>query len=282
MQAVAGIVGHAELLCVSLSIPALLLYFSAADNDAADTSLFSSTTSGPGSATAGPSGAAEPATATSLSIEEHQRLAVALHWARVILAALLTWAAALSKEIGITVVGAMLAYDLLLVPAVRGSTGGTLLWQRKWGRMLLMCIAGVLYVKLRGWVAVDQLVRIYRKVGGCSVDGMLMQLCCLLRRALAMAVVSSRAVTIVAHCVAIFAVLSAVHVKLYDRPLASRVSTTPSHSVLLQVCGHFPSQVENPIPFAPSIITRVATTGYLHALYAGLLVWPVRSECVVE
>ena len=35
-------------------------------------------------------------------------------------------------------------------------------------------------------------------------------------------------------------------------------------------------KVENPIPFAESALTRVLSTGYLHARYAGLLLAPVR------
>lgn len=34
-------------------------------------------------------------------------------------------------------------------------------------------------------------------------------------------------------------------------------------------------QVENPIPFAQSVTTRILTTGYLHARYFGLLLFPV-------
>lgn len=117
---------------------------------------------------------------------------VAAHWGRVLLALLLTFAAALSKEIGITVVGAMLAYDILLVPLVslmhviattsqdssrHASSNGSstcrsgisyvsrlLLQERKLLRMALCVSMAVCYVRLRSWVAVDQLVRIYRKV----------------------------------------------------------------------------------------------------------------------
>lgn len=35
-------------------------------------------------------------------------------------------------------------------------------------------------------------------------------------------------------------------------------------------------KVENPIPFAPSALTRALTTAYLHARYAGLLLAPVQ------
>lgn len=64
-EAVAGIVGHAELLCAALSIPALLCYMAAADGRVAD---------------------------------------MGSHWRHVAAAMLLGWAAALTKEIGITIV----------------------------------------------------------------------------------------------------------------------------------------------------------------------------------
>jgi hypothetical protein len=64
-EAVAGIVGHAELLCAALSIPALLCYMAAAEGRVAT---------------------------------------VGAHWRLVAAAVLLGWAAALAKEIGITIV----------------------------------------------------------------------------------------------------------------------------------------------------------------------------------
>jgi hypothetical protein len=72
-EAVAGIVGHAELLCASLSLPALLMYFRAVDGQA-------------GRGGGGGGGAAG-------------------RWRLVAAALLLAFLAALSKEIGITVVG---------------------------------------------------------------------------------------------------------------------------------------------------------------------------------
>lgn len=121
----------------------------------------------------------------------------------------LAWLAALSKEIGITVVGTMALYDLVIpreiskdeehsdqiaqiaaAPGFRPGSGAVIsshqeigqsegiglakkqqqervrrhLLQRRFIRLLVLVIAGVAYVKLRSWVAVDQLVRIYRKV----------------------------------------------------------------------------------------------------------------------
>jgi hypothetical protein len=68
-EAVAGVVGHAELLCAALSIPALLAYVAAADGRA------------------GGGGR---------------------HWRAVGAAVALGWAAALAKEIGITIVSGCL------------------------------------------------------------------------------------------------------------------------------------------------------------------------------
>ena len=64
-EAVAGVVGHAELLCAALSIPALLCYMAAADGRAASPRAY---------------------------------------WGRLAAAVALGWAAALTKEIGITIV----------------------------------------------------------------------------------------------------------------------------------------------------------------------------------
>ncbi|KAI7844666.1 hypothetical protein COHA_001755 [Chlorella ohadii] len=76
-EAVAGVVGHAELLCAALSIPALLCYMAAADGRVASARAY---------------------------------------WARLAAAVALGWAAALTKEIGITIMGAMVCYDLLVAP----------------------------------------------------------------------------------------------------------------------------------------------------------------------
>ena len=74
-EAVAGVVGHAELLCAALSIPALLCYMAAADGRVASTRAY---------------------------------------WARLAAAVALGWAAALTKEIGITIVSGMLPVGLLI------------------------------------------------------------------------------------------------------------------------------------------------------------------------
>lgn len=61
------------------------------------------------------------------------------------------------------------------------------------------------------------------------------------------------------------------------RPIATSLSVA--------MCAYRP-QVENPIPFANSALTRTLSTGYLHAKYASLLVAPVQLsadwsfECV--
>ncbi|KAG1677925.1 hypothetical protein FOA52_001343 [Chlamydomonas sp. UWO 241] len=171
-EAVAGVVGMAETLCFVLSIPALLLYISAADSDERVLGV------------GAPEGAAPASSAA--------------HWGRVAGCIALAWCAALAKEIGITVLGAALLYDILLVPLVppvpptlvppgargcaanapdsddggdgkrkRGASaagGSGWLAARKAARLALLCVCGALYVKARGMVAGDQLVRIYRKV----------------------------------------------------------------------------------------------------------------------
>ncbi|GIL81905.1 hypothetical protein Vretifemale_10876, partial [Volvox reticuliferus] len=167
-------------------------------------------------------------------------------------AAALVVAAALAKEIGITMLGCMIAADVVLVPVVvTGSyddhhttqsdafcCGGAaaavaaaaaaaasppappsflrrfyrlVSWavaeEPKCMRIAALAVVGVGYVRLRSWVAVDQLVRIYRKV-------------------------------------------------------------------------------ENPIAFSQSPLERLLSTGHLHARYAGLLLWPLHLsadwsfECV--
>ena len=164
-EAVAGIVGHAELLCAALSIPALLLYFTAVD-----------------APSAGGGGTSR--------LRGRENAGGCRHWALVAAALVFTWAAALSKEIGITVLGTMMVYDLLLGPLdhpagpagpkreeepkqragwAKGESAPfsmrSLVRQRKWARMAVLCVTGILYVKARSYVAGDQLVRIYRKVG---------------------------------------------------------------------------------------------------------------------
>ncbi|KAG2501825.1 hypothetical protein HYH03_000324 [Edaphochlamys debaryana] len=181
-EAVAGVVGHAELLCALLSVPAVRLYVSAAEAAAVRRAA---PVVAPGAGGAGGRGDRGRG-----SGEERARGkgdawswgAKAAHWGAVLGAASLAVLAALAKEIGITVLGCMLAADVMLVPVVvrqphaaHGSTagrGGAVLRVLRWAaweepklpRMALLAAVGVAYVKLRSWVAVDQLVRIYRKV----------------------------------------------------------------------------------------------------------------------
>ncbi|GLI69945.1 hypothetical protein VaNZ11_014684, partial [Volvox africanus] len=207
-EAVAGVVGHAELLCAALSLPAVMSYIHAAE-----------------------------AAAAARVAERWTRGAVAAHWVKIAVAAALALAAALAKEIGITVLGCMIAADVLLIPAVvtewdddhrtmrsdiRGGKGiaeamaaaapphlspsllrrflRLLFWavveEPKGMRMAAVAAVGLCYVRLRSWVAVDQLVRIHRKV-------------------------------------------------------------------------------ENPIAFSTSPLERLLSTGHLHARYAGLLLLPI-------
>lgn len=113
------------------------------------------------------------------------------HWLLVLAAASLALLAALSKEIGITITGTMALYDLLLAPHMlpQGGTSGSgnssrssssshaqqqqqqLRQQQRAHacrlqllRILVLVAVTVGYVRLRSWVAVQQLVSIYRKV----------------------------------------------------------------------------------------------------------------------
>eukprot|EP00803_Ostreobium_quekettii_P011106 evm.model.scf_344.3 EVM.evm.TU.scf_344.3 scf_344:28738-43688(+) len=134
-EAVAGIVGQAELLSALLSISALLWYLHAINN-------------GPAS----------------------QPLVHGGRWAAACVAVALALIAALCKEIGITALGSMLVADFFLSPACAHGppAGGKNVVQnrmrRALRRALLLAFVGVMYVKARSWVAGDHIVRIYRKV----------------------------------------------------------------------------------------------------------------------
>lgn len=186
-QAVAGIVGCAELICAIWSLPALLLYFMAVDGRYAAGQLLSQqqqhagaaakqrkqSSSGGGRASKGAASAAaqqDGPDATSLAAADALQ-----HWLLVVAAAGLALLAALSKEIGITVVGTMVLYDLLMAQhmlperqqqqqATTHAAGASTV-RRQLLRVLLLAAVAVGYVRLRQWVAVEQLVAIYRKVG---------------------------------------------------------------------------------------------------------------------
>ena len=135
--------GHAELLCVVVSIPSLLLYFMAAEGRYA---------------AAAAAAAGTPAAAGSMQAGAEQLQ----HWLLVAAAILLVLMAALSKEIGICMAGTMFVYDVIMVePKGRAQVRRQLL------RLLLLVTVTLGYVKLRGYVAGDHLVRIYRKVRLC-------------------------------------------------------------------------------------------------------------------
>lgn len=162
VQAVAGMVGHAELLCAALSLPAVLLYMSAVDGKYAAARQLASLQHPPGNIHSGQS------TPTNMHTESVLRNAVATdayqHWLLVMAAVALIWAAALSKEIGITVAGTMMVYDVLLSQPTCSAHHS----RRQLMRILFIALSGIAYIKLRSWVAVDQLVRIYRKVSARS------------------------------------------------------------------------------------------------------------------
>jgi hypothetical protein len=106
------------------------------------------------------------------------------HWLLVLAAAVLAFCAALSKEIGVAVIGTMLLYDALMAPHLRVHSGSNssssssssstgqrsvqTACRRQLVRMVLIAATAVAYVKLRQWVAVQQLVQIYRKVRAVS------------------------------------------------------------------------------------------------------------------
>ncbi|KAF6265952.1 hypothetical protein COO60DRAFT_771390 [Scenedesmus sp. NREL 46B-D3] len=238
-EAVAGVVGCAELICAAWSIPALLLYFMAVDgryvaaaalqqqqhgvSRAQASSNRPGSTPKPKRGRVAAAGAAAEAGAAAAALQRGMAklhvAAAAQHWLLVLASAGLAVLAALSKEIGITITGTMVLYDLLLAPHMlqsRGTSNSADSQQtptrdkqqqqqqqqhrgacrKQLVRVLLLAVVTVGYIKLRSWVAVQQLVDIYRKV-------------------------------------------------------------------------------ENPIPFAASFSTRFLSIGYLHARYFGILLLPL-------
>ncbi|CAL8471954.1 g11496 [Coccomyxa elongata] len=150
-EAVASIVGQAELLCAAFSIGAIVLYA-----QAADIGQWMCRRSGR-QGECGWMGAG--------------------HWLLVVAALLCIWAASLAKEIGITVTATVVLYDAFLVPFDRvpqppGRLGLADLARRSWhqartrkaARILAAGLTLVCYVKLRSFLAVDQLVRMYREL----------------------------------------------------------------------------------------------------------------------
>lgn len=212
VQAVASIVGCAELISTVLAGLAVLCYFRAVDGPsaAAQPHMLSTT----GSTRAHPKGAGTSSSDTvqprqqssrqpkpqrasapsgpkvaahTVSVTSEPALTVTVqHWLLVFAAATLALAAALSKEIGITAIGTMLAYDILLAPHVRPTAlpqhetgaGGPVpqarvtpaACARQWLRMGLAAATALAYVKMRQWVAVQHLLTSFEKVRGVVVD----------------------------------------------------------------------------------------------------------------
>ncbi|CAL5229598.1 g12956 [Coccomyxa viridis] len=148
-EAVAGIVGQAELISAGLSILALLTYFRAC----------------------------LPGEVRTQDARQGDIMADLQSWGLVGCTVLLIWAAALAKEIGITVIATAWLFDLYLVPWEQPFPQGGLRSLRHFGRqiwylvrtpkatrMVVLGVALVIYVKARSFLAVDQLVRIYREV----------------------------------------------------------------------------------------------------------------------
>jgi hypothetical protein len=169
IQAVDGIVGQAEMWGALLSMAAFLIYMPAADGRY-------STPSTPSTAAVK---SAKPRAATGSGSDGGAALT---HWLVVGAALALALLAALAKEIGITVAGTMMLYDLMMSrtayssPSPDGGPGAAGAaapsrrreQRRRFARVLAALATGVFYVKLRGWVAGDHLVRIYRKVRGLA------------------------------------------------------------------------------------------------------------------
>jgi hypothetical protein len=196
------VVGCAELICAAWSIPALLLYCQAVDGHSAGAPQLQQEQQQQERVVDSSSGSNR--SRTSGSNKQKQQQPVLLegaaasrewqHWLLVAAAAGMAFCAALSKEIGITVIGTMLLYDALLAPHMRqqrqrgatssssgdaghprqqpGGASSRRACRRQALRMLLLAATALLYVRLRQWVAVEQLVAIYRKVwGGVLVEG---------------------------------------------------------------------------------------------------------------
>eukprot|EP00873_Tetraselmis_striata_P017239 jgi/Tetstr1/437503/TSEL_026182.t1 len=213
-EAVAGIVGHAELLSAAFALLGLVAFVTAVKSR--ELFVLPSCQQQYGRQDAGSSQTGSSSADTmsgeedmdGMSEPQPDLLNPFAHWVLVLFAAACCWAAALAKEIGITVAGSMLLFDILLVPIEAVPTGvsddararaiafRSVQWRRKLARAVLLVLTTVGYIKMRNFVAGDHLVRIYRKV-------------------------------------------------------------------------------ENPIAFASSWETRWLTTGYLHAKYASLLVFPL-------
>jgi hypothetical protein len=332
-QAVAGVVGCAELICAAWSIPALLLYFMAVDgryaaaaaaaaaagvmrqqqHHDAGTALISSKHSGSKSRPQRGRSAAEAAAAAAHAAEAAEKDARKLrtacavqHWLLVFAAAGLAVLAALSKEIGITITGTMVLYDLLLAPHVLQSSGkvifssaaadggeassGSKQQQQRQRvcrsqllRVLLLAVVTVGYIKLRSWVAVQQLVDIYRKVRHAEKWG-----CAVYKDFVEFVVADWRVVCCIAqqqhpaYVVLSFDFAVGICQRLCSAGSPQRRIRCSSCCCCSTLACTLPclfrccrTQVENPIPFAKPLSTRLLSTGYLHARYFGLLLLPL-------
>eukprot|EP00891_Asterochloris_glomerata_P008136 jgi/Astpho2/8136/Aster-03071 len=81
-------------------------------------------------------------------------------WRHLAVSLALIWGAALAKEIGITIVGAVILHLVYMEELTRSWRG----LQRLTVQIAVLLATVATYVKLRSWLAGDQLVRIYRKV----------------------------------------------------------------------------------------------------------------------
>jgi hypothetical protein len=181
-------VGCAELICVALSCPALLCYFMAVDGRYAAAQLLQESQADAAASTAASHKLHSTRPAAKQQQSTHAAAAAAgpeppyslwaaemlQHWLLVLAATVLAFCAALSKEIGVAVIGTMLLYDAVMAPHLRVHSGssssstwqrsGQTVCRRQLVRMVLIAATAVAYIRMRQWVAVQQLVRIYRKV----------------------------------------------------------------------------------------------------------------------
>lgn len=188
-EAVAGIVGHAELLSAAFALLGLISYIVAIKSrerfvlpSCQRPGGSGNSTNATGSANGSRGAHSTPAKGVqspeTMSEPHPDQLGCFSHWVLIIFSLACCWAAALAKEIGITIAGAMLAFDILLAPIEplpppgvsgdsdrkRVATFRAKQWRRKMARYAILCLSTLAYIKMRNWVAGDHLVRIYRKV----------------------------------------------------------------------------------------------------------------------
>ncbi|KAJ9528209.1 hypothetical protein QJQ45_014192 [Haematococcus lacustris] len=178
-------------------------------------------------------------------------------WLEVTGALLLALAGALCKEIGITVLGAMVAYDALLVP----------------------------WLPTPGWPCGEALAQFAAKGVSCDPGDALSDTA---RGCPAAKCVATSEAASDTHGTSVMAPSRGRLTWLLLHPKTARLALT------LVVAGGYVAlrgavagdqlvriyrKVENPLPFIASPLMRGLSTVYLHTLYVGLLVWPSQLSC---